>query len=76
MVIMKRIKAAVVGAGIYVSNHINAYLNNDKTELVGVCDLDPKKLDMVKKEYSINTYTDLEEMIKKGKTGCNFNCNT
>ena len=67
MVIMKRIKAAVVGAGIYGSHHINAYLNNDKTELVGVCDLDPKKLDMVKKEYSINTYTDLEEMIKKEK---------
>ena len=67
MIIMKRIKAAVVGAGIYGSHHINAYLNNEKTELVGVCDLDPKILAKVEEEYSINTYTDLEELIKKEK---------
>ena len=67
MIVMKRLKAAVVGAGIYGSHHINAYLNNEKTELVGVCDLDPEKLAKVEKEYSINIYTDLEELIKKEK---------
>ena len=42
---MEKIKTAVVGVGIYGAHHINAYINNDKTELVGVCDLDSKKLE-------------------------------
>ena len=47
---MEKIRTAVVGAGIYGAHHINAYMNNDKTELVGVCDLDSKKLEKIKEE--------------------------
>ena len=62
---MKKIRTAVVGAGIYGSHHINAYLNNEKTILTAVCDLNPEILEKVKKEYNINTYTDLQELIDK-----------
>ena len=64
---MEKIKTAVVGAGIYGVHHINAYINNEKTELVGVCDLDSKKLEKIKEEYGVNVYTDLEELIKNEK---------
>ena len=64
---MEKIKTAVVGVGIYGAHHINAYINNDKTELVGVCDLDSKKLEKIKEEYGVNVYTDLEELIKNEK---------
>ena len=75
---MEKIKAAVVGAGIYGSHHINAYLNNEKTELVGVCDLDQEKLDNVNgfdnrplnEKYLMGYYCQMAEyknMSKKNK---------
>ena len=40
----KVLRVAVVGAGIYGIHHIDAYLQNKRTELVAVCDLDPNKV--------------------------------
>ena len=36
---MKVMNVAVVGAGIYGINHVNAYTWNPNTNLVAVCDL-------------------------------------
>ena len=39
---MKVMNVAVVGAGIYGINHVNAYTWNPNTNLVAVCDLNKR----------------------------------
>ena len=36
---MKKLNIAVVGAGIYGKNHLDAYTSNPNVNLVAVCDL-------------------------------------
>ena len=36
---MEKLKVAVVGAGIYGRNHLNAYTWNPNSDLVAVCDM-------------------------------------
>lgn len=60
---MEKLKVAVVGAGIYGKNHLNAYTWNPNSELVAVCDMNPEITKQVKEEYHVNTYNDIEEML-------------
>ena len=62
---MQKLRVAVVGAGIYGINHVNAYRWNPNTTLVAVCDLDEKIRKNVEKEYGVNTYADVEDMLIK-----------
>lgn len=61
---MSKRNVAVVGAGIYGSNHIRAYHWNPDVELVAVCDLDKTIRDKVQKEYAIKVYADVDEMLQ------------
>lgn len=58
-----KLKVAVVGAGIYGSNHLNAYTWNPKTDLVAVCDLNKEARDRVAKEYGCATFEDVDVML-------------
>lgn len=60
---MKVLNVAVVGAGIYGINHVNAYTWNPNTNLVAVCDLNEEIRNKIHKEYGVNTYASVEEMI-------------
>lgn len=40
---MNKIRAAVVGAGIYGKHHMNAYRHNPDTVLVAICDTDTER---------------------------------
>lgn len=60
---MKVMNVAVVGAGIYGINHINAYTWNPNTNLVAVCDLNKEITDRIAKEYQVKTYNDVNEML-------------
>lgn len=62
---MEKLKVAVVGAGIYGSNHIQAHYWNPDAELVAVCDLDKKILENVSAHFQVRTYTDVNEMLEK-----------
>lgn len=62
---MERLKIAVVGAGIYGQNHINAYIWNPNVDLVAVCDLKKEITDKEAKEYNVKAYNDIEEMLEK-----------
>lgn len=42
---MNKIRAAVVGAGIYGKHHMNAYRHNPDTVLVAICDTDTERCD-------------------------------
>ncbi len=48
---MEKLKVAVVGAGIYGRNHLNAYTWNPNSDLVAVCDMNKDITDQVSKEY-------------------------
>ena len=56
---MKKLNIAVVGAGIYGKNHLDAYTSNPNVNLVAVCDLKKEITD-----YQVKTYNDMEEMLK------------
>lgn len=64
---MKKMNVAVVGAGIYGINHINAYQWNVNTNLVAVCDKDPEIRKKIENDYNVRTYEDIREMIKEEK---------
>lgn len=60
---MKVMNVAVVGAGIYGINHVNAYTWNPNTNLVAVCDLNKEITDRIAEEYNVKTYNDVNEML-------------
>ncbi|TFF90744.1 MAG: Gfo/Idh/MocA family oxidoreductase [Promethearchaeota archaeon] len=59
---MKKKNTAVIGAGWFGRAHIrNLY---ELSNLVCVCDIDKAKLEQVAKQYDINTYTNVDDLIK------------
>lgn len=60
---MKKLKVAVVGAGIYGINHIKAYHWNPNAELVAICDLNEDILKNVCTSFGVKGYTDIETML-------------
>ena len=60
---MTKLNIAVVGAGLYGKNHLDAYSVNSNVNLVAVCDLNREITDRVAKEYGVKTYNDIEEML-------------
>lgn len=61
---MKKLKVAVVGAGIYGINHIKAFSWNKDADLVAVCDLNQDILDGLKDGFNVNIYTNIEKMLE------------
>ena len=64
---MSKLKAAVVGGGIFGSHHINAYTNCEYTTLTSICDINEELAQKRAKEYGINYYTDLQKLIDNEK---------
>ena len=62
---MNKLKIAVVGAGIYGKNHLDAFSWNPNVELVAVCDRNPEVCAEVEKEYKVKTYSDVDEMLNQ-----------
>lgn len=62
---MKKLNIAVVGAGIYGKNHLDAFSTNPNVNLVAVCDLNKEIADKFSAEYGIKGYYDQEEMLEK-----------
>lgn len=65
-------KYALIGCGRISTNHVKAAVNN-KLDIVGVCDILPKKMEEVlakhelENEESIHRYTDYKELIEAEK---------
>ena len=62
---MEKLRVAVVGAGIYGINHINAYKWNPDAELVAVCDLNPALREKIGAEFQVRTYERVEDMLAR-----------
>lgn len=50
---MNKIRAAVVGAGIYGKHHMNAYRHNPDTVLVAICETEEERCDDLAMAYGI-----------------------
>ena len=60
---MKKKRTAVVGAGWFGRAHVRNF--NELSTLVGVCDTDKDKLELVKQMVEdVNHYSDVGDMIK------------
>ncbi|WP_394551170.1 Gfo/Idh/MocA family protein [Pantoea sp. SGAir0183] len=60
---MSKLRVAVIGVGIYGSNHLLAYSANPNVDLVAVCDYRTDRLDAVAARYPVQTFTDVETMF-------------
>ena len=68
---MRKLKGAVIGAGIFGSFHARAYSEIPYVETVAICDLNRAKAEKVASEFGIpNVYTDLDKML--AESGCDF----
>ncbi|WP_374014392.1 Gfo/Idh/MocA family protein [Klebsiella quasipneumoniae] len=62
---MNKIRAAVVGAGIYGKHHMNAYRHNPDTVLVAICDTDAERCDDLAMACGVMGYTRLETLLEE-----------
>lgn len=62
---MNKIRAAVVGAGIYGKHHMNAYRHNPDTVLVAICETDEERCDDLAMAYGVMGYTRLDVLLQE-----------
>lgn len=61
---MDKLRVAVVGAGIYGINHINAHMANSNADLVAICDLNEQLRRKIREEYHVKTYELIKDMLE------------
>ena len=67
---MKKHTVAVMGLGVRGKTHLKGLLeNNDRYEVVGICDIDEAKMRNVAKLFRLEVplYTDAEQMLAETK---------
>lgn len=64
---MEKLRVAVIGAGIYGKNHINAYMHNPTADLVCICDKSETICQEMEKFYDIKAYSNAREMFENEK---------
>ena len=60
------LQVAVVGIGNIGSIHAGIYVDNSKSELVAVCDIDREKADRKAAEYGCKAFYSVKEMLDSG----------
>ncbi|MFB0500917.1 MAG: Gfo/Idh/MocA family oxidoreductase [Candidatus Bathyarchaeia archaeon] len=56
---------AVVGTGSWGQNHVRVYNELPETKLVGVCDVNPEKVQAVAEKFDVKGYTDSGKLLKR-----------
>ena len=60
------LKAAIIGAGFFASNHLNGWKDVEGVEIVALCDTDPARLATMGDAFGINArYADAAEMLDR-----------
>lgn len=67
---METLKTAVIGTGNMGRHHVRVYSELDKSELVGIADLDIKRTEGLAKEYNTKAYKDYADLLSKEKPDC------
>jgi len=61
---MKKIGVAVIGTGFWGKNHARVYKELPETELVAICDVNPKRAKAVAEQFGVKAYTESDQMLK------------
>jgi UDP-N-acetylglucosamine 3-dehydrogenase len=59
------VKVGVIGAGVMGENHIRTYSQISGAELVGIADVDKKRVTSLAKKYNAEGFTDYHELLKQ-----------
>jgi len=62
---MKKLKVGVIGIGRLGSIHTRVYDELGEVDLIGICDIDPQKLEKALKQFKVPAYLDYKELINK-----------
>lgn len=65
---MAKLKVGCVGNGGMGRVHVASYLDDDRAEIVALCDIVPEKMDMIAEKYGLGDlpkYTDYRDMIDR-----------
>jgi predicted dehydrogenase len=57
-----KVRVAVVGAGDFGRNHARVYRELEGAELIGIVDADPVRAEQVAKEFSTESFADIESL--------------
>ena len=61
----RKLKAAVIGLGTICWGHLDAYRDNEHTELYAVCDIDGEWAEYVRNKYNaVKAYSDYHELLR------------
>ena len=60
---MKKVKAGVIGVGHMGQYHAGAYMELPYVDLVGVADVDERKLDTVTQRYEVKGFKDFHDLL-------------
>ncbi len=62
---MKKVRFAIIGCGVIALHHANAVLNDQRAELVAVCDSNREKAEALAEKFGVKSiYTDASDMVK------------
>jgi UDP-N-acetylglucosamine 3-dehydrogenase len=61
---MKKLGVAVIGTGFWGKNHARVYRELPSTELVAICDVDPKRAKNIADQFGAKMYTSSARMLK------------
>jgi len=60
----EKIKIGIIGVGHLGRFHLKNFLEIDDCEVIGIYDIDEKKLQKISQEYSVKSYDDLDTLLK------------
>jgi predicted dehydrogenase len=60
---MSKLKAGVIGAGVFGAHHARKYQVDDRVELVGVYDLDAERTEALAGALGIRTFANMDDML-------------
>ncbi len=60
---MSKLKAGVIGAGVFGAHHARKYEQDDRVELVGVYDLDSERTEALAETLGIRTFANMDDML-------------
>ncbi len=61
----KKLRVAVVGAGIYGINHVYAHMSNPRAVLVAVCDRKEEIRKQIETDFKVKTYEELSDLLQQ-----------
>ena len=60
---MKKIRAGVIGGGVFGGHHAHKYQADERVELVGVYDLDPERTEALADTLSVRAFANMDDLL-------------